>query len=112
MVGPQLRLPRCVKHQIASVSVIDLLQQPIEIRLQILYRIEDRPVRPEAVLRHDLIEADEARDVDGALIWGTRNRRVEVDETYRTVQGTKELGCPFRQSGGGGGGLTCWRPEA
>lgn len=98
MIRPQLDLPRRINDHITRPAVLLLLDQPahlvfqpIEIRLEVLHRIQHRPVRPEGMLCHNLGQGNEVGDVDRARIRRVGHGRVEVDDVDGPVEGGEEL---------------------
>lgn len=114
MICPQLDLPRRIDNHITRPAVLFLLDQPahfifqpIEIRLEVLHRIQHRPVRPEGMLCHNLGQGNEVGDVDRAGIGRLGDGRVEVDDVNGAVEGGEELVHAVAVGGFAGARWTC-----
>jgi hypothetical protein len=114
VVCAQLDLARQIKQHIRVLpQLTQSLLKPIKVRLQILHTIQQPSVGPEPMRRHDVLQCDQLRDVDGAGVGQRVVRRVEIHDGDGPVERGEELVfavtvCRFAAAGGTADDLAEW----
>jgi hypothetical protein len=92
VVRAELDLAREIEYDISVLpQLFQLLIQPVKVLVEVLYAIQQPPVRTETVCVHDILEGDEGRDVDRAGVWDVVVRWVKVYDGYRSIERSEEL---------------------
>jgi hypothetical protein len=80
MVCIQLNLAGAVEEYVVLTKLLQALQKPVEVCLELLQRVQHAAIGSEVVIFHHLLQLDEVSYVDCALVTRVVIRRVEVHD--------------------------------
>ena len=79
------------EHVVVLVQLVQSIFEPVVVGFEILHAVQHTAVGAKSKFVHHILEFDERSYIECTWIWDILVRGVEIDNSNRTIEGSKKL---------------------